>query len=1015
MVIDVSFRTGRSAADSEAWQRMHLLPLRIIAAVVVLAVVATACTSDTEPDASPSSAAPAPSQGGPPSAEQEGEVGWRLGSYLVRDGARSSIGEGLARTTSDGDVVAMDAITRVGNYETRVVVSEQGTFLGTDLGGHGGWIDLASGSGAGQAPPLPPLLAPDDDPVLTEQLDGQTFDVHVSGGPVTSDGVSTSATVFQTWVDDDGVARRLVTQTALSGPDGRLDVVTMADRDDAIEVDPGYVAVGKAVPVAAVLRRLEHLTADAPAVRDEPASGPTASGPAAQATLSGGSRFLAAPAVPAQQPAPEGSAGCRGRIVGVDQTEDGLRARVGDWECPPGVEEPRVDGIDLGEVRFGPPIALGDQPARDVEPPPLPRQSGRITVCRDALDVIADFFGWTYLGGATAVTLIAMVPALVAGGATVAAGALYIVSGAALIYIIVRTIDCWDTFLHGEPHITTVDGHDYDLQAAGEFVWLSSPQLTVQTRFEGTVGSVTWTTATAVDTGSHVVESYYDTAGPDSAADVTEGVPAVIDGRATTVDYTGVVLDDGSYVARQRGGLDDRNLLVVDPRGVWVRVENLNVSQNVLMGLPDGAGASTRGLAGTGDGDRTNDFTLRDGSVLGFAEARTIDGLYGRFASSWRVQPAERLFTAGDAQQYLTEDYTAVPQSVTSLADFAPDEVATAREQCRAQGVTDPAELEDCAYDLLAAGQEWAEQAGESAVGAQQPTARAVSDERVADDPLLLAADDCDLGVLTELLEDGADPNMRRADDGETPLRFAAQADCADGIEALIDAGADPDLANDEGATPLYLASSDGDAAVVRALLERGADADRALPSGDAPLLAASFDGHQEVVEALLEAGATTDVRRDEDGFTALLAAVQEGHRDVTQALLEAGASPDRTNAEGETALMVAADRDAVPLVELLAQAGAQLDRQRADDQATALHLAADDAPAAVDALLRAGADPDPADEDGLTPLHIAASNGQATMVRSLLDAGARRDVRDERGRTPADVAQPNVAEQLRP
>ena len=99
-----------------------------------------------------------------------------------------------------------------------------------------------------------------------------------------------------------------------------------------------------------------------------------------------------------------------------------------------------------------------------------------------------------------------------------------------------------------------------------------------------------------------------------------------------------------------------------------------------------------------------------------------------------------------------------------------------------------------------------------------------------------------------------------------TPLYIAATRGATSAAVALLDAGADPDLAIDNGETPL-LAAIEGDfIQVVRALLSeeaeapvRTADPNKGTPSTSvrqAPLLLAVARGRVDAAAALLEAGA---------------------------------------------------------------------------------------------------------------------------------------------------------------
>jgi ankyrin repeat protein len=77
--------------------------------------------------------------------------------------------------------------------------------------------------------------------------------------------------------------------------------------------------------------------------------------------------------------------------------------------------------------------------------------------------------------------------------------------------------------------------------------------------------------------------------------------------------------------------------------------------------------------------------------------------------------------------------------------------------------------------------------------------------DRIRVTPLHSAAAGSHSGIVTLLLEAGADPNAAQ-DGGYTPLHSAAQNDDRESAEALLAAGADPSLASDDGKTAAELA-----------------------------------------------------------------------------------------------------------------------------------------------------------------------------------------------------------------
>ena len=128
----------------------------------------------------------------------------------------------------------------------------------------------------------------------------------------------------------------------------------------------------------------------------------------------------------------------------------------------------------------------------------------------------------------------------------------------------------------------------------------------------------------------------------------------------------------------------------------------------------------------------------------------------------------------------------------------------------------------------------------------------------------------------------------------DTPLCNAAIRGDEAVVRALIEAGADVNLARDIGATPLYIAAQKGHEAVVRALIEAGADVNKARDTGATPLFTAAEKGHEAVVRVLIETGADINKARDkgETPLSVSITPVNEGnHAAIVQLLRDAGAA----------------------------------------------------------------------------------------------------------------------------
>jgi len=175
-------------------------------------------------------------------------------------------------------------------------------------------------------------------------------------------------------------------------------------------------------------------------------------------------------------------------------------------------------------------------------------------------------------------------------------------------------------------------------------------------------------------------------------------------------------------------------------------------------------------------------------------------------------------------------------------------------------------------------------------------------EEKKGDAPLSMAVRKGARASAKRLLKMGADPNLKSEDSGCSSLHFAANNDDGHLVEALVKHGALVDAASEElgGSTPLYIAATRGATSAAVALLDAGADPNLAIDNGETPLLAAIEGDFIQVVRALLSEEAEAPVRTADPNKgtqsssvrqAPLLLAVARGRVDAAAALLEAGAN----------------------------------------------------------------------------------------------------------------------------
>ena len=227
------------------------------------------------------------------------------------------------------------------------------------------------------------------------------------------------------------------------------------------------------------------------------------------------------------------------------------------------------------------------------------------------------------------------------------------------------------------------------------------------------------------------------------------------------------------------------------------------------------------------------------------------------------------------------------------------------------------------------------------------------------------------LEAVKAAIENGIDIN---ASNGQTALMYAAVYGHTPVVQALLDAGASPDIFSDEDVP------SDGQTALMQV----------------ATSFFAAGGRRREVIQAIARAGANLNAK-DSEGRTALIWAAIGSYADSVTALIEVGADLDAKDADGNTALMVAKDRKFEKLVNLLRSAGAS---EEGIEDIALLQAAKQGNIEEVQSLIKAGADVN--HRLHTTALCNAATNGHYEIVRMLIDADADVNLRESEAGLPA-------------
>ena len=304
---------------------------------------------------------------------------------------------------------------------------------------------------------------------------------------------------------------------------------------------------------------------------------------------------------------------------------------------------------------------------------------------------------------------------------------------------------------------------------------------------------------------------------------------------------------------------------------------------------------------------------------------------------------------------------------------------------------------------------------------------------------LMIACWKCNVEAINVLLNAGADTNIVDAN-ALTCIHQAVGEGCSSKtIQALIDHGADINLTDKTNTTALMIACKKRNAETINVLLNAGADPNIANTMGLISIhLAASVDCSNETIQAIIDNGADVNTR-DEDSLTALMLACLKGNIEAINALMNAGANPNIVHANGlicihfavlgdrsketlqalinhgidvnatskasnnatsnETALLLACQKGFVEAINVLLNAGADPNLADTEGESSIHHaIYGECSKETLQAIIDHGADVNAVNKDSRTAIMIACAKGNTEIMNALLNAGANPNIVDVHG-----------------
>jgi ankyrin repeat protein len=269
-----------------------------------------------------------------------------------------------------------------------------------------------------------------------------------------------------------------------------------------------------------------------------------------------------------------------------------------------------------------------------------------------------------------------------------------------------------------------------------------------------------------------------------------------------------------------------------------------------------------------------------------------------------------------------------------------------------------------------------------------------------------------DMKMIKMLCAEGADIARLPPHGAESPLSTAIKVwNEAAMVKFLLDAGANPSLADSGGRTPLMIAASCNNDAMIDLLLKAGADATAVDNHKENALHYSGGRVLRDTVDKLIKAGADLNARETKNNRTPLHMMLYNNHPMQASWFLDAGADPNIGDKANIMPLHMAVNTQSLSLLAKLLEKGADPNLRDLHRGLSPLHLCAQSGlHRHALLLLEKGADPNIVNDYNRTPLHLCLLSGDPSIetIKHLLAYGANPLKEDKGEVSPLDVARMN-------